>query len=314
MSLCRKIAVALTAMLVLLLLASVLGSWLWLFDLLTNFRLHFAVLLLVTSIASGFCRAWRSAAIGLLCVAIVAIPAVPYVRDRASTAQPGKSTLRLVTFNVWHHNTEIGRIAQFLEEAHADILVIEEATPMHARFLRQQLISYPYALLDGTSDDGTIVFSRWPLREAQYVELVDGGARAAILQVQWHDQLIQVIGTHLHWPLGRSVARYRNSELKVLAKVAANAAAQPLLVAGDFNITPWSSFYREFVRDSQLHDADLGQGLQASWPSVLGPLLGIRIDHCLHSPHWQTIATRTGPELGSDHLPVIADLQLRNAH
>ncbi|HEU4601170.1 MAG TPA: endonuclease/exonuclease/phosphatase family protein, partial [Steroidobacteraceae bacterium] len=98
-----------------------------------------------------------------------------------------------------------------------------------------------------------------------------------------------------------------------LAKLAANNAARPLLVAGDFNITPWSSYYQQFVKDSTLSDSDWGQGLPASWPSVLGPL-GIRIDHCLHSAHWDVIATHTGPELGSDHLPVTVDLQLRAVH
>jgi endonuclease/exonuclease/phosphatase (EEP) superfamily protein YafD len=310
--LCRKIAATCTAILIVLLLASALGRWIWLLDLLANFRVHLAVLLLISSAASWLCRARWLAMLGLLFVAAVAATAFPYLRARTDAVPNENPTLRLVTFNVWHHNIEISRVAKFFEQSDADVLVIEEATPMHARLLRQQLPSYRYAFLEGTSDDGTIVFSRWPLVQSQYVELVPGGARAALLQLRWHDRLVQVIGAHLHWPLGRSVSRYRNAELQALAALAANAASRPLLVAGDFNITPWSSFYREFVRDSKLADADLGQGVQASWPAVLGPRLGIRIDHCLHSQHWQTIATRTGPELGSDHLPVIADLRLRD--
>lgn len=312
MSLCRKVAVTLTVTASAALLASALGRWFWIFDLLTHFRPHLAVLLLIGSAAALFCGERRLAVVGLLLVVAAAVPIVGYTRARPLDVQPNASQFRLVTFNIWHHNSETSRVAEFLEHSEADVLVIQEATPMHARLLRQQLASYRYSMLDGTLDDGTIVFSRWPLQDSQYVELAPGGARVASITVRWRDHPIQLLGVHLHWPLGSRVSRFRNAELVTLATMSKDAASRPLLVAGDFNITPWSSFYRRFVRDSQLTDADLGQRLQASWPSILGPF-GIRIDHCLHSQHWDAVETRTGPELGSDHLPVIVDLRLRAA-
>jgi len=312
MSLCRKVAVTLTVSASALLLVSALGRWFWIFDLLTHFRPHLAAALLLSSIAALLCGERRIAIVGLLLVIAAVMPIVGYTRARPINPQPSAPEFRLITFNIWHHNAETARIASFLEHSEADVVVIQEATPMHARLLRQQLASYPYSMLDGTLDDGTIIFSRWPIEAAQYVALAEGGARAASINVRWRDHAIQVMGVHLHWPLGAQVSRFRNAELVGLAALAKGVELHPLLVAGDFNITPWSSFYRQFVRDSELSDADLGQRLQASWPSILGPF-GLRIDHCLHSEHWDVIATRTGPELGSDHLPVIVDLRLRAA-
>jgi endonuclease/exonuclease/phosphatase (EEP) superfamily protein YafD len=311
-SLCRKVAVAAVAMASILLLLSALGRWIWLCDLLAHFKVHLCVVLLLGSTASWICGERRVGTVGLLLVAVAAIPMFKYVRPRVLAADVHSPVFRLITFNIWHHNSEIPSVARFFERSNADVLVVQEATPMQARQLRQRLISYRYSMVDGTLDDGTIIFSRWPIENSRYLELVDGGARTASVSIRWREQPVQILGVHLHWPLGRRVSRFRNAELEALAALASTSTSRPLLVAGDFNITPWSSFYQRFVTAANLNDADVGQGLPASWPAVLGPL-GIRIDHCLYSPQWNVIATRTGPELGSDHLPVIVDLRLRVA-
>ncbi len=58
-----------------------------------------------------------------------------------------------------------------------------------------------------------------------------------------------------------------------------------------------------------LHDAAVGFGLARSWPAQFAPV-GIRIDHCLLSRHWNAWSTSIGPDLGSDHLPLVADVAL----
>lgn len=46
----------------------------------------------------------------------------------------------------------------------------------------------------------------------------------------------------------------------------------------------------------------------AKIPSFLTGLLSIPIDHCLISPDIKVAKTRTGPNVGSDHRPLITDL------
>ena len=62
--------------------------------------------------------------------------------------------------------------------------------------------------------------------------------------------------------------------------------------------------------ESGLHDCARGFGLARSWPAQFAPL-GIRIDHCLVSREWESVRVDIGRALGSDHLPVIAELSLR---
>jgi endonuclease/exonuclease/phosphatase (EEP) superfamily protein YafD len=110
--------------------------------------------------------------------------------------------------------------------------------------------------------------------------------------------------------MGPRNSAFRNEELNAL--VAFSKAQQgPLIVAGDFNLTPWSEYFRDALSAAGLQDAALGFGIARSWPAQFAPV-GMRIDHCLLSPHWRSVSADVGPALGSDHLPLVADLQLQS--
>jgi endonuclease/exonuclease/phosphatase (EEP) superfamily protein YafD len=98
----------------------------------------------------------------------------------------------------------------------------------------------------------------------------------------------------------------RNAELAGIASFAA-ARQEPVIVAGDFNVAPWSRSFRATLERSGLSDSAAGHGLAPSWPSQFPPV-GIRIDHCWVSHHWRSVDVRLGPSTGSDHLPLIVDL------
>ncbi|HVF18204.1 MAG TPA: endonuclease/exonuclease/phosphatase family protein, partial [Steroidobacteraceae bacterium] len=127
-------------------------------------------------------------------------------------------------------------------------------------------------------------------------------------RTQWRGQSIAIIGAHLRWPLSRRKSHQRSYELGMIAKRVA-LERDPVLVAGDFNLTPWSEHFARFIETSGLRDCALGQGMLASWPTQFLPLR-IKIDHCFASPDWQVQRMSLGPKLGSDHFPLVAELQL----
>jgi endonuclease/exonuclease/phosphatase (EEP) superfamily protein YafD len=89
---------------------------------------------------------------------------------------------------------------------------------------------------------------------------------------------------------------------------------------GDLNITMWSPYYRRFVSKTGLWNTRQGSGILPTWrpvkirfwrlPSALSWLLALPIDHCLVSPAIAVPQIRPGPDVGSDHLPLIVDLRL----
>ena len=71
----------------------------------------------------------------------------------------------------------------------------------------------------------------------------------------------------------------------------------------------WSPYYSELVRESGLVDARKGFGVLPTWPAPLKlSLMMIPIDHCLVSSELQVAQIKTGPDIESDHLPLIVDL------
>jgi endonuclease/exonuclease/phosphatase (EEP) superfamily protein YafD len=96
---------------------------------------------------------------------------------------------------------------------------------------------------------------------------------------------------------------------RYLRHLAASLAAVegPLILLGDFNVTPWSPDYRDLVAEAGLASASGGH--IATWP-VWSPLLRIPIDHVFIRGPWSLLRAARGPDLGSDHYPILADLCL----
>lgn len=86
--------------------------------------------------------------------------------------------------------------------------------------------------------------------------------------------------------------------------------AVPVIVAGDFNLPVESAIFRRHW--GAFTDAFESSGTGFGWTKREGSLLRIRIDHILGNAYApKPIGTWLGPDLGSDHKPVIADLEWR---
>jgi endonuclease/exonuclease/phosphatase (EEP) superfamily protein YafD len=304
----RRIAVASLITLWCALLAAMLGRYAWPLDLFAHFRVQYALLFLVLAIALFALRSPLLGAISVAGAVIAAIPIVSYMGAPTARAATGSARFRVVTFNTWFRNHDYAAIARFLEQMQPDVIVLEELGREQGLQLAGHLHSYPYSHND-PQRHGAVVFARWPIVSADSLPLSDGPARGARVTLDWNGTQVTVLGVHLHWPLGPTNSRRRNAELQTIASFAAKRT-EPVIVAGDFNITPWSRYFRTALQSSGLSDAAAGHGLAPSWPSQFPPL-GIRIDHCWTSRHWRSADVRLGPSLGSDHLPLIADLELQ---
>jgi len=80
----------------------------------------------------------------------------------------------------------------------------------------------------------------------------------------------------------------------------ARRQANPVLVLGDLNATPWSSVLQSLEGSADLRNSAYGYGVQATWPSRAGPL-GIPIDQLLYSRELTVTDRSTGPTFGSEH-------------
>lgn len=283
-----------------------LGLYGWLFDLFANFRVQYLALFALCALVLGIARWRRSAWLALLGVTYTTATLAPYF-PRSHAVAAGAQSFRLVTFNVWHRNDRWREFADFLRASDADVAVLQELDAALLDQIASRVPEYPYRAVTRAAGPALAVLSRWPLN-AEHIHLSDDAARMSRLSIDWHGTVVVLYGAHLSWPLTPSKAARRAAQLSTLA-AHARAETVPVLVAGDFNLTPWSPYFAQFAERSGLVDCALGLGWKATWPAQAAPPR-IRIDHCFASRHWRVLRLEVGPKLGSDHLPVVADLEL----
>jgi endonuclease/exonuclease/phosphatase (EEP) superfamily protein YafD len=81
----------------------------------------------------------------------------------------------------------------------------------------------------------------------------------------------------------------------------------PVIVAGDFNMPVESSIYRRYW--GGFSNAFSKVGIGYGWTeraAVKGIKVGVRVDHVLTGAGLVPCACETGPDIGSDHLPLLA--------
>ena len=91
--------------------------------------------------------------------------------------------------------------------------------------------------------------------------------------------------------------------------------SEALIIAGDFNMPTDSAIYRQYWSRYSNAFSTCGFGFGHTKQSVIRGLhYGLRIDHVLTDPFWRCRRCWVGPDLGSDHLPVIADFYWVGQH
>jgi endonuclease/exonuclease/phosphatase (EEP) superfamily protein YafD len=225
----------------------------------------------------------------------------------SSQAAPGGPKLNLIEFNAWGANPTPGRAASWLVSQHPDIIVMEDVGPELATDLR----AGGYRFTRGIDD--TAIFSLEPPSARRLVvpprlwPYLPSFARATF-DIGAHP--FSVIGVHLERPYHQGAM----SGAAALGSLVSGLDHRSLIVAGDFNLTPWSFELRRLDADLALERRDRAL---ASWPAVVphagglvSPAPLLPIDHVYAGSDWRTDSIRLGPNLGSDHYPVIVTLSL----
>jgi len=248
-----------------------------------------------------------------LAAAVLAAAHLAWVWPSLPPAEPVSSTARLaptmtvMSFNVGGDRVDVAGLGRLVQRERPDVLVLLELEPGTATGLEAQpvLASYPHRLLRPAEAalDGAGIYSRLPLGDPAVL----GTMPAATVVVG--SQRVRVQAVHVAPPLEDLVPRWL-AELEALRTLAdrSEAAGTPLVLAGDFNAGRHHPAFRRLL-DAGLRDAHdaRGRGPVRTWPAG-GPVPLLHLDHVLVSDGLAVLAVTEGPALGSDHVPVVADL------
>jgi endonuclease/exonuclease/phosphatase (EEP) superfamily protein YafD len=282
----------------------------WVFDLTTNFRLQYLGVAGVLLVLLALRRKWLTAGALLIVSGLNALPVLPYLPQPTLAVEAGPATapVKVMTVNVSYRRFSARRFREIVAAAAPDVLLVVEFTPQAEETLADMDKLYPFALkAPAEGPYGLALWSRFPLEHAYTFPL--GVVQGIDARVQLPDGTFTLLGSHLMSPTLPRRFEQRNEQLALLAQRRAEIAG-PVIVAGDFNVTPYSPYYSDWLETTGLTDSRYGRTLSTSWPAVL-PILGIPIDHVAVSKEFIVLAHRRLPAFGSDHWGIMAELAVR---
>lgn len=100
----------------------------------------------------------------------------------------------------------------------------------------------------------------------------------------------------------------RNAFLDWVAQKLYNAE-RPLVIMGDFNTTVFSPVLDRFAGVADVRNSARAIGLRSTWRVKEFPLVRAAIDHVFLSDNLQVIGRQVLPSVGSDHLPLLVQLE-----
>ena len=295
-------------------LAAFFGGSVWWLDVLANFRAQYVVALAVLGLIVMMSK-WRKTAYLILAVAVVNLVAVlPLYIGSPAEARVGADSIRVMSFNLLSTNEEYSEVIDYIETVDPDVVFLHEASrPWEVAMESSGL---DYEIVRPRSDDlifGTLVLVRGDQLTAVSHGFAARSPRAVALEfVPWGWGLpLAILSTHPLAPTDQERADLRDAQLGFAGDWAKKQSGA-FVVVGDFNATPWSAPFREMVAAADLVNSQNGFGLQPSFSSTSSLLLRVPIDHLVHSPALEVTARQLGPALGSDHFPLVVDLQVVN--
>ena len=289
----RPVSAVTGAILLCALLISYFGSLHPIADSLAVFRPGLAVVLILTMLPVLRWRllAWPAFAIGTVSLALRALALLP--------AADGPVDIVLYQKNLLFRLADPAPILADINASAPDVVALQEVSENNRGILEALTETHPYQhFCPFGRVGGTAILSRFEFTDVEALCLAEDGLAAA--QVNHPKQPLWVVSLHLHWPWPHRQAAQVERFVPLLEKL-----DHPVIVAGDFNMVPWSHSVRQIA--SATGTGPIGPVLPTYHFAGQSLGLGISIDHVL-APAGGTLTRRPG--LGSDHMGLLAGVAL----
>lgn len=227
--------------------------------------------------------------------------------------------LRIVSFNANMGKIKMAVWEDFLKKSEPDIVVCQE-WPLGST--RPEIWSQGWHVQEHLGN--LLVVSRWPIVKTELLRENELNIRGYVGWYEINTPFGPLCLADLHLPTPRGEGEleealhgkwHKFGEIDLLSERRLHASRYvkewlakypgPMILVGDFNLPCDSTIYGDVW--NRYHDAfnEAGWGWgNTKWTHWYG----MRIDHILHEKAWSCTKCWVGPQIGSDHLPLVADL------
>jgi len=284
------------------------GRCWWFFDWFSHFRVQFLFLSFLLSLIYLIGKhRWKTAVIGVFLLLNFSLILPLYIIP--PNVQPEGGVYRILLANVLTKNPNHEALSNLIAESDPDFVMLIEVNQTWLDDLGLTNLGYAHFIADPREDNfGIALYSRYPLDDSEIHHFGHFDLPSIVAHLKIDHRPVLFLLSHLVPPRSGELTMHRNIQMHDLMTYAAEGD-EIVLAAGDFNATSWSPFFMDGWHISRLRDSRIGFGVQPTWP-VQDWWWRVPIDHILVSPEIAVHYRVVGPDIGSDHFPVIMDFSL----
>jgi endonuclease/exonuclease/phosphatase (EEP) superfamily protein YafD len=222
--------------------------------------------------------------------------------------------LRLLVSNIEYDNKNTAALLQLVREVKPDIVLLLEP----GRWWESQMTplerDFPYVVRQPQEDSwGLLLYSRFELIDPEIRFLVEPDIPSVRTRVRLPSgRDVWLYAVHPRPPRPGDDTEERDTELIVVAREI-EALGDAAVLAGDLNDVAWSRTTLRLLRTSGLKDPRVGRGTFATFSADLPAGFRWPLDHVFLTPHWALCRIQCLRKIGSDHLPLFAEIVLKDA-
>jgi endonuclease/exonuclease/phosphatase (EEP) superfamily protein YafD len=289
----------------------------WPFELFHHFVLHYLLLTVPLMVLCLFLRAKKEAALFsalfiLFGISLWGAYGAPRVsQDRTPKPSNNHQELTLISHNIKDSNKHHQKLGLWLQSQPADVVLLQEVPSRIAAWYKEERF-YPYQLEvydpalnhpNFPDDKAIVILSKYIISEELEFKPSKDSRPVPLVRIDVPDAQgpwIAVIDA-LEPKTAQQLGRRDQLLLKSAKKIGEQNGL--VVVAGDFNATPLTPIFREFLKTA---DLSAPKFYSPTFPSKF-KWLGIPIDHILVR-NIEVKSIEALPAIGSDHRPLKAQL------
>lgn len=284
------------------------GRFNWFLDVFSHFRVYYCIAFLVIGMLAFLFKHWKEGGASLILSLLLFLTFVDLYIPLKEVQTSG--SLKIASINLLAQNNQHRKLNSFIKEEGPGIVFFQELTYLWASELEELKKEYPYNyVLPRNGSFGIGVFSKYEFKNLEGIDFVTTSFPSIVAELEIEGSVISIINTHPPPPVGSELHRIRNIQFDRLNDFISQSDKEIVLI-GDLNSTRFSPNFRRLLENGKLRDSRKGFGLLSTWHAHY-PLISVTLDHALVTDGVVVLNRTVGPDIGSDHLPVIVEVALK---
>ena len=221
-------------------------------------------------------------------------------------------SVKVMSYNVLSQNYNYQALIDLVDKEKPDILMLQEIDFNWNYNLVDLYSKYKNVYIASDSQNGAnVLLTNYPVTYKE-IKQYDPDKRLPSIKINIsiNKNEYTIIGSH---PLNPSKQEHFLSRDKFLFNIVndPNFKKEKTIIIGDLNTSMFSNGYKRFENKGNLKNTREGFGIGNTWSTVpIMFLFQTPIDHIVVTEDIKVNNFRVLPNIGSDHLPIIAELEL----